>query len=59
MASVVLIVLGLVVAITIVVDTCKRSIPICPAPIDALAVLVGLLFSWDFLPRTARPCLAS
>ena len=49
MASVALIVLGSVVAITIVVDTCKCSIPICPAPIDALAVLVGLCLFLGFL----------
>lgn len=49
MAGVALIVLRSVVATTIIVDTCKRSIPVCSGPIDALAVLVGLCLFLGFL----------
>ena len=57
MAGVALVVLRSVVAITIIVETCKRSTLIPSAPIDAFVVLVGLFFSWDFLPVLRGPVL--
>jgi hypothetical protein len=49
MAGVALVVLRSVVAITIIVDTCKRSILGSSLPIDAFVALVGLCLCLGFL----------
>ena len=49
MAGVALVVLRSVVAITIIVETCKRSILTPSIPIDAFVVLVGLCLFLGFL----------
>jgi uncharacterized membrane protein YphA (DoxX/SURF4 family) len=49
MAGVALVVLRSVVAITIIVETCKRSIAGSTVPIDAFVLLVGLCLFLGFL----------